>query len=192
MAFNIDSFRTALTGDGARPNLFDVQLAFPSFVTLGGLAGPKAQVQVRATQLPGSAIGTTPTFYFGREVKLAGNRTYADWTITVLNDEDFIIRNAFEQWLEGISSAQGNIRNPAASVIDGGYGTNSLATQYGKTGGIIKQYQIIGMFPVDISPIDVDWASNDSIEEYSVSLAFQYWLDPSLSGGPSVGINIQL
>lgn len=192
MAFNIDNFRTALTGDGARPNLFDVQLSFPNFVTLGALAGPKAQVQVRATQLPGSTVGTTPTFYFGREVKLAGNRTYSDWTVTVLNDEDFIIRNAFEQWINALNDPQGNIRNPAAAVIDGGYGTNALATQYGKTGNIIKQYQIIGMFPVDVSPIDLDWASNDTIEEYSVTLAYQYWLDPALNGGPSVGINIQL
>lgn len=192
MAFNIDNFRTALTGDGARPNLFDVQLAFPSFVTLGAIAGPKAQLQVRSSHLPGSTVGTTPTFYFGREVKLAGNRTYADWTITVLNDEDFVIRNAFEQWLNALNDAQGNIRNPAASVIDGGYGSNALVSQYGKAGAILKQYQLIGMFPVDISPIDLDWAANDSIEEYSVTLAYQYWLDPTLNGGPSVGVNINL
>lgn len=193
MAFNIDTFRTTLTGDGARPNLFDVQVSFPSFVTLGTLAAAKSNFQVRASHLPGSTVGTTPTYYFGREVKLAGNRTYADWTITVLNDEDFIIRNAFEQWINGLNGPQTNIRNPVATVIDGGYGTNALVTQYGKAGALIKQYQIIGMFPLDITPIDVDWASNDTIEEYSVTLAYQYWLDPNLGGGaPSVGINLQL
>lgn len=192
MAFNIDTFRTGLTGDGARPNLFDVQLSFPNFVTLGALAGTKAQIQCRSSHLPGSSIGTTPTYYFGREVKLAGNRTYQDWTITILNDEDFIIRNAFEQWVNGLNDPQGNIRNPAATIIDGGYGTNALVNQYGKEGQVIKQYQIRGMFPIDISPIDLDWASNDTIEEYSVTLAYQYWIDPGLSGGPSVGININL
>lgn len=192
MSFNIDTFRTALTGDGARPNLFDVQLSFPNFVTLGSIAGAKAQVQVRSSHLPGSTVGTTPTFYFGREVKLAGNRSYADWTVTILNDEDFLIRNAFEQWMGGLNDAQNNIRNPAATVIDGGYGTNALVTQYAKAGDILKQYQIIGMFPIDISPIDLDWASNDTIEEFSVTLAYQYWIDPSLSGGPSIGISLNL
>ena len=193
MSFNIDTFRTTLTGDGARPNLFDVQLAFPSFVSLGALAAAKANFQVRASNLPGSTVGLTPTYYFGREVKLAGNRTYADWTITVLNDEDFIIRNAFEQWINGLNDPQQNIRNPNATVIDGGYGTNALVTQYSKTGEAIKQYQIIGMFPLDVSPIDVDWASNDTIEEYSVTLAYQYWIDPNLNSvGPSIGINLQL
>jgi hypothetical protein len=192
MAFNIDSFRTNLRGDGARPNLFDVYLQFPGFVTLGGVAAPKSQFQIRASHLPGSTIGTTPVFYFGREAKLAGNRSYADWTVTILNDEDFLLRNAFEQWANALNDPQQNIRAAGATVIDGGYGQNARVTQYAKTGAIIKQYQIMGMFPVDISPIDLDWGSNDSVEEYSVTLAYQYWLDPTLNGGPAVGFNLQL
>jgi len=131
-----------------------------------------------------------PLFYFGRESKFAGNRTYADWTIQVINDEDFIIKNAFEQWHNGLNDPANNIRNSSASVIDGGYGTDALVTQYGKSGAVLKQYQIIGMFPVDVSPIELDWGANDTIEEFTVTLAYQYWIDPALSGGLSVGVNI--
>lgn len=186
MAFDVNEFRTTLIGDGARPNLFECQLQFPGFVTLGGTAGGKSRFMVKAAQLPGSTIGIVPLYYFGRETKLAGNRTYADWTVQILNDEDFIIRNAFEQWVNGLNDPEGNVRNPAASIIDGGYGTDALVTHFSKTGDPIKQYQIIGMFPVDVSPIEVDWGANDTIEEFTVTLAFQYWLDPDL--GPSVTV----
>ncbi len=190
MPFDINQFRTSLTGDGARPNLFDIQLNYPSFVSLGGVAAPKATLMVRAAQLPGSTVGMVPVFYFGRESKLAGNRTYADWTIQILNDEDFLIRNAFEQWHNALSDPSGNIRDPGARVLDGGYGVDAAVTQYGKTGDVLKQYQIIGMFPVDISPIEVDWGANDVIEEFTVTLAYQYWIDPTLNGGISIGVNL--
>src|SRR6184192_3332049 len=100
MSFDITTFRTNLIGDGARPNLFEVALQFPQFVSLGSIAAPKTTFMCKSAQLPGSTIGVAPVFYFGREVKLAGNRQYADWTIQIINDEDFIIRNAFEQWAQ--------------------------------------------------------------------------------------------
>ena len=183
MAFDVNAFRTQLTGDGARPNLFEVQLQFPGFVFSGGAAGAKSRFMVKAAQLPGSTVGLVPMYYFGRESKLAGNRTYADWTIQIINDEDFTIRNAFEQWVNGINDPVGNIRSPAADVIDGGYGTDALVSHYGKTGDVIKRYQIIGMFPVDVSPIEVDWGQNDTVEEFTVTLAYQYWLDPGNIAG---------
>ena len=186
MSFDVNSFRTNMIGDGARPNLFDVQLQFPNFVTLGGVASAKSGFMVKAAQLPGSTIGLVPLYYFGRETKLAGNRTYADWTIQVLNDEDFLIRNAMEQWINGINDPVLNIRAAAADVIDGGYGVDASVTHYGKDGSTIKQYLIRGMFPVDVSPIEVDWGSNDTIEEFTVTLAFQYWESLDLQGGPAI------
>jgi hypothetical protein len=179
MAFDVTQFRTTLVGDGARPNLFDVQLQFPSFVQNGGTAASVSTFMCKAAQLPGSTLGISPLFYFGREVKLAGNRTYADWTIQVINDENFSIRNAFEQWVNGINDPIGNVRNPIATIVDGGYGSDAVVTHYSKTGNVIKQYNIIGMFPVDVSPIEVDWGQNDAIEEFTVTLAFQYWIDPN-------------
>ena len=185
MAFDVTAFRSTLIGDGARPNLFDVQLQFPGWVFGGGTAGSKSTFMVKSSQLPGSTIGIAPLFYFGREVKLAGNRTFADWTIQVINDEDFSIRNAFEQWINGINDPVGNIRNPNADIVDGGYGVDAYVTQYSKTGDIIKQIVLVGMFPVDVAPLDLDWGSNDTIQEYPVTLAFQYWFDPTFPQTPA-------
>lgn len=190
MAFNIDAFRTNLVGDGARPNLFDVNMTFPGWVTLGATANPQVTFMCKSAQLPGSTVGVAPLFYFGREVKIAGNRTWQDWTIQVINDEGFVIRNAFEQWMNGLNDPVQNIRIGAASILDGGYGTDAYVNQYGKAGGIKKRYTLRGCFPMDISPIELDWGQNDAIEEFTVTLAVQYWQDPSLSGSASIGISI--
>ncbi|MGH7744609.1 MAG: phage tail protein [Candidatus Dormibacteria bacterium] len=181
MSFDIGSFRAQLQEDGARPNLFEVSLQFPSWVSTGGLAGQKSSFLVKAAQLPGSTIGVAPLFYFGREVKLAGNRQYQDWTVQVINDEDFVIRNALELWINGINDPAGNIRNPNAGILDGGYGVDAIVSQFGKTGAIIKTYNLIGVWPYDLSAIELDWGANDTVEEFAVTWAVQYMGDPVLS-----------
>lgn len=174
MAFNVAEFRSNMIGDGARPNLFQVSLTFPSIVSNANLAGRKIQFMAKSAQLPGSSIGTVPVYYFGRELKFAGNRTFPDWSLQIINDEDFIIRNSLENWMNSINSHQGNVRNTSA-LNSTGYSVEATVNQYGKTGNILKSYSFVGMFPIDVSPIDLDWGSNDSIEEYSVTFAYQYW-----------------
>jgi len=156
--------------------LFDIQLPFPSYVQFGGGASQLATFQAKAAQLPGTTIGMAPVYFFGREVKLAGNRQYQDWTIQVINDENFTIRSAMEQWVNGINDPVLNVRNTAAEVIDGGYGVDATVTQYGKDGSQINQYQFIGIWPTDISPIELDWGQNDAVEEFTVTFAVQYFL----------------
>ena len=173
MAFNVNEFRSQLTGDGARPNLFEVSLPFPAF-SAPGQAQAKTTFMCKTAQLPGSTLGVVPVQYFGRELKFVGNRTFADWTITIINDEDFAIRNAFERWMAGINSHGLNVRNPAA-LTPGGYTVDGEVTQFGKKGDTLKKYKFIGLFPSDITPIDVDWGSNDTIEEFSVTLTYQWW-----------------
>ena len=114
MAFNVNDFRSQLVGDGARPNLFQVTLTFPTFTQNGSAAGAKTTFMAKAAQLPGSTIGQITTHYFGREMKFAGNRTFADWTLQIINDEDFVIRNAMESWMNAMNSNVSNIRDSAA------------------------------------------------------------------------------
>lgn len=173
MAFNINEFRSQMVGDGARPNLFDVSMAFPAFA-IPGDAQRKLTFMCRSSQLPGSSLGTVPIQYFGRELKFAGNRTFANWNLTVINDEDFIVRNAFERWMNTINSHNANVRSPAA-LNPSSYAVDADVSQYGKNGNVIKTYRFVGCFPVDLSPIDLDWGSNDSIEEFSVTLEYQWW-----------------
>jgi hypothetical protein len=100
--------------------------------------------------------------------------TDGDWTITIINDEDFVVRNAFERWMNGINSHNLNVRNPIASTPLG-YAVDGQVTQFGKAGDTIKQYKFVGLFPTDVTPIDVDWGSNDAIEEFSVTMSYQWW-----------------
>lgn len=191
MAFDIQGFRSAMQMDGARPNLFEVALSFPTLATSSAAAGSRDGISVaeqvrffcRAAQLPGTSVNPIPVNYFGRELKFAGNRTFPEWTVTILNDEDFKTRNAFELWLNGLNSHRGNLRNPAFASPTS-YTTQATVTQFAKTGEALKSYTFIGMFPIDVSPIEVDWSANDTIEEYSVTLAYQWW--ESLPGNSGV------
>jgi hypothetical protein len=174
MAFNVAEFRANMVGDGARPNLFSVSLVFPTIIPNSTAAGQKTTFMAKAAQLPGSSIGSVPVFYFGREMKFPGNRTFADWSLTIINDEDFVIRNAVESWMNAINSHTTNVRNNNA-VGSTGYSVDANVVQYGKTGEELKRYRFVGVFPLDVAPIDLDWGSNDTIEEFSVTFAYQYW-----------------
>jgi len=174
MAFNVAAFRANLIGDGARPNLFQVTLTFPTFVGNSTAAGQQVQFLAKSAQLPGSSLGTVPLYYFGREQKFTGNRSFSDWSLQIINDESFTVRTAIESWMNGMNSHAGNIRNSAAASPSG-YSVDAVVTQYGKTGAALQSYNFVGLFPVDLAPIDLDWGSNDTIEEYGVTFAYQYW-----------------
>lgn len=181
MPFNVQEFRASLVSDGARASLFDVQLTFPVVVATGGTAPGAfgtAQQQVtfraRSTSLPGDSISSIGLNYFGREIKVAGNRSFPDWSFTVINDEDFNLRNAFERWMSGINSHVSNLRTSALLSGGGGYQQDAFVTQYSKIGEIIKVYKLVGCFPTDVSAIDLDWGA-DNIEEFAITFAYQWW-----------------
>lgn len=180
MAFNIQDFRSSMKTDGARASLFDVSMTFPLPVATGsapGSSGTAAQqitFRARSTSLPGDSISAIGVNYFGREIKVAGTRSFTDWSFTVINDEDFTIRNAFERWMSGINSHVSNLRLPTMLSGDAGYQQDAFVTQYGKTGDIIKVYKLVGCFPTDVSAIDLDWGA-EGIEEFAVTFAYQWW-----------------
>lgn len=179
MAFNIAEFRAAMLGDGARPNLFSVALTFPN-VASSPIASQKLTFTAHATSLPPSIMGVARQFYFGREVKFAGDRSFPDWNVSIINDEDFIVRNAFEAWSDKLNSHSQNVRAAQAvnSIL---YTADATVTHYSKIGVPIKTYKFIGMFPTQVDPIQVDWGANDRIEEFGVSFAYQYWTSDSVT-----------
>jgi hypothetical protein len=190
-SFNVQEFRAQMTMDGARPNLFNCELPFLG--NLLGTAAVKYNFMCRTAQLPGSTVNQVPVNYFGRELKFAGNRTFTEWTVTIINDEDFVVRNAFELWMSRLNSHVSNLR-AANSLSPAQYQQDGFVTQFGKTGDIIKAYKFVGMFPIDITPIELDWGANDTIEEYAVTFAYQWWESDttdsvSTSGAPSVAQN---
>lgn len=174
MPFNVGEFRSQLQGDGARPNLFEVSFVLPAILGYAA-ANQKLAFTCKSASLPGSTVGTVLLQYFGREVKLAGNRTFAPWTVTVLNDEDWLTRTGFEKWLNALNSHAGNQRlSGAGNSI--GYTVDASVNQYAKTGSSpVATYKFVGLFPTDLSQIDLDWGANDTIEEYTVTFDYQYW-----------------
>lgn len=182
MAFNPDEFRAEMQYDGARPNKFQVDLTLPSS-GIANLAGGATNVSrkfsfmCRTSQIPDRNIGTTIANYFGREVKLAGDTTYSEWMCTVYNDEDFVVRNALEKWMNAMNQNRSNLRVPQA-VNSSLYTADPILSQYGKTGDVIKRYKLVGGFPINLSIIDLDWGTNDVVEEFTVTFQYQYWIDP--------------
>jgi len=170
MAFNVNEFQGQMVGGGARPSLFEVFLTNP----VNSSADDKVRFMCRVAQIPGTTLSSIPVSYFGRPVKFAGNRTFEDWTVTIINDEDFSIRSTLEEWVQNINSTQGNIRlagaNPEA------YKSQAQVVHYGKQGNIIREYKFVGMFPTLIAPIDLDWGNADAIEEYSVTFTYDYFV----------------
>lgn len=175
MAFNINLFKGAMKFGGARPSNFQVTITNP----VNSVADIQVPLMVRASQIPGSTLSVIPVRYFGRDVKFAGNRTFEDWNVTVLNDEDFSIRNALEEWSNKINTHEGNIRalGSASPLL---YKSNAQVVQFSKTGVPIRVYDFIGIWPSVVSPIDLDWSNSDQIEEYQVVFTYDYW---RVSGG---------
>jgi hypothetical protein len=170
MAFNINEMRSQLVYGGARQNLFQVRINNPANAS-GDLKTP---FMVQAAQIPESQLGVIPVFYFGRQMKLAGDRTFGDWTVTVINDEDFLIRNAMEEWSNRINRLERNVRDINR------YKSNATVIQYAKDGTPIREYRFDGIFPSVISPIEMDWANQDQIESFQVTFTYDYW---TVSGG---------
>ena len=161
--FNISNF-TSRFQDGARPNLFEVRITDVSdeFSFLG-----------KTSQIPGSTIGVVEIPYYGRSIKLAGNRTFAEWSVTVLNDENYALRAALEERMALINGHETNTSDGTVTLND--YSFRGEVIQYARSGDPIVTYTFENMFPTDLSTIELDWGSNDAIEEYTVTFAYQYF-----------------
>jgi hypothetical protein len=179
MPFNVSTFRATLTNDGARAALFDVLLTPPPVLQLSGIV-PDITFKAKGTSLPGDSVSSINVNYFGREIKVAGTRTFPDWSITVINDENFLIRNQMEIWMSALNNHVANLRDISMRTM-ATYQTQAFVTQYAKTGQIVKIYKFVGIFPTDVSAIDLDWASGDQIEEFAVTFAYQWWESLGLS-----------
>jgi hypothetical protein len=176
MSFNINEFKSQLTGGGARPTLFQVQILNP----VNPEADFKVPFLVKAAGIPASTVGSYTVPYFGREVKYAGDRVFEDWNITVINDEDFSIRNSMEAWSNAINTHDSNQR-----ALPKDYKSNAIITQFGKDGKALRSYVFEGLFPISISQIDVGWENVNTIEEFTVSFQYDLWRVEGNTGIPT-------
>ena len=164
----VDDFKAKLRGGGARPNLFQVTINYPGFAN----GDPElTSFLVEAASLPGSTFGIIPMAFRGRILKLAGDRTFGEWSTTIINDTDFAIRNAIERWMNGINAHAENtgLVNP----VD--YQADLVIEQLDRDGSTVKTYNFRGCFPINVSAIDVSYETVDTIEEFTVEFQVQYW-----------------
>ena len=199
----ITQFKSALAGGGARPNLFEVSI--PSFPTAAGssvwttTSGGEADTfkfLCKAAALPASNVAPVDVPFRGRILKVAGERTFDTWTVTVINDENFKIRTAFEKWMNGISKLDNatGASNPASYMADAyvyqlgrGAGTVESTANSTSSGGTsiqaLRTYKFFDIFPTNISQIDLSYDTTDTLEEYTVEFQVQYWTAGASSGG---------
>ena len=170
MPFSINNFRANLTGQGARPNLFEVTIPFPGAVNPGE-AGQKITFMCKGAQIPGADIGLVEVPYFGRNIKLAGNRTFAEWTTTVINDEDFAVHAGLTNWMNAINTHASNERQ----ITGTDYQVDAQVTHFTKGGDIAKEITIVNCWPSSVAAIELGWDQNDAIEEFAVTWQYDYW-----------------
>lgn len=181
--FNINQFKSrGLEFGGARPTLFEVFLTPPSGIRFSPGSTEKFRFLCQGAELPAANIDAIDVPYFGRTIKVTGDRTFADWTVTVMNDEDFAVRSMFELWSNALNTFESNIRRSTLDT-EAAYKVNLECVQYGKNGDRIRAYEIIGAFPTAIDAIGLGWDSTGSIETFGVTFAYDYWLPVATDEG---------
>ena len=192
----LDAFKGKMIGGGARSNLFECELYFPDAAipadATKDLVSDKVRFLVKAAALPASTISNISIPFRGRNLKIAGDRTFEPWSITVINDTDFVIRNAFERWSNLMNKHEDNsgLTDPTS------YQQDLYVRQLGRSGltgsnpssdsqlPVLKQYRFYGAFPTTVSAIDLSYENTDAIEEFTVELQYQ-WYDALDSSGSS-------
>ena len=167
----ISDFKSRLSGGGARPNLFEVELAFPDAVSIANDVLQKSRFLVKAAALPASSIAPVDIPFRGRILKVAGDRTFETWTVTVINDADFAIRSAFEKWMNAI-----NKLDDASGLTDPEqYQKDAMVHQLDRDGGVLRSYKFWDIYPTNISTIDLSYETTDTIEEFTVEMQVHWW-----------------
>ena len=177
--FNVERFKSALTNGGARPNQFAVQLSFPTYVAAQSIAVARSPFLVNIAELPGQTVNPAIVQYRGREVKFAGDRIFAPYTITVMNDAEMSIRNGCEQWMNGMDDYAAKFGKLQPSE----YQRDMDILQLDRNGNILKSYKLVNAFPVDLSPVALDFGANDQISQFTVTFQYQHFTTTSNPGG---------
>ena len=167
---NISDFKAKLAGGGARSNQFKVTMPFPGYASVGGEIEELAFL-CRATSIPSMEIANIPVPFRGRSIKIAGDRTIPSWSITVYNDTNFKLRDAFERWQNGINNMSDNegLTNPVDYQVD------CFLDHLDRNGNTIKSYTLRGVYPTGIAGIPLDYEEAANIDQFEVTLEYQFF-----------------
>jgi len=175
---NVSSFLQTI-GQGVKPNMFLINIAFPEQIKLESEDQKLTNILCKSAALPGSNLGVIEVPFRGRTVKIAGDRTFDTWTTTFFNDKDFKLRSFFEQWANSINTHEGNTAPLFTPNNSDGYmadlGVKQLEKDASEEGAVLREYTLKYCFPTNVSPIDLAYDSNDQIEEFSVEWQYSYF-----------------
>ena len=183
---SIEEFKAVLQGGGVRPTMFQVEMAFPDAVVVDPTqADQEGTYLIKAAQLPAASVGFVEVPFRGRKLKVSGDRTFEDWTVTVTNDVSFGLRKGFEKWSEVIQNM--NFALGANELND--YFATATVRQLDRDGNQLRAYKFEGIWPTEVAAIGLDFDSTDTVEEFDVTFKVQYWAaiedgDPISSGVP--------
>ena len=176
--FSVTKFKANLKHGGARPSLFKVEFQYPSTITTRPNPPDQASFLVKSTTIPASTIGSYDVFYHGKAIKVAGDRTFDTWDTTIINDEDFGIRNTLENWMASISNHSLNTRDKLVFNTSEGdsakYKSTLKVIQFSKAGEVLRTYVFKGAWPSALSTINLDWATQE-IEEFTCTWVYDSW-----------------
>ena len=166
----ITDFKSKLTGGGTRSNLFEVVLSFPDIAKVDSTILDKSRFLIKTAALPASSVSALDVAFRGRTLKVAGDRSIDSWTITVINDTDFAIRSAFENWMNKINRVSDNtgVTNPAL------YHADAFVYQLDRNGETLRAYHFYDIFPTSVSLIQLDYAT-ENIQEFTVEMQVLWW-----------------
>ena len=194
---NITNFRDRLVGGGARPNLFEVNIELPDGVIGQADYRDDVRFMVKAAEIPAANIGNIPVPFRGRVLPVAGDRTFDPWTVTVINDSKFNIRDAMEQWSNKINDLQFDVGDISPSnyqtkaevfQLSRGGKTSSASSTGGETINTLRTYNFEGIYPSAVSAIPLDYGATDSIEEFQVTFNYLFWtVQGGLPAAPAPG-----
>ena len=175
----ISDFKGALIGGGARPNLFEVE---PTTLPAGiSWNASDFSYMCKAATLPASNVANIDIPFRGRIFKVAGDRTIDPWTVTIINDENFNLRNAFEEWTDLIAKLENNMgaTDPEAYMVNakvyqlGRGSTPNAKSNSGTANSVLKEYEFYNIWPSTVAAIDLSYDSTDTIEEFTVDFQVQ-------------------
>lgn len=170
---DISAFKAQMQGGGARPNQFKVLLTFPSFVgSVGNIAGFSAAFLCKSASLPPTSSEDIVSYYRGRPVHFAGERTFAPWTVTIYNDTNFLVRNMLERWNDGFLnySATNGILRPSDYQVD------MAIQQLDRNDNVLKTYTMYDAYPLNVGAITLDFEQNNQIEQFDVEFVYNYFV----------------
>ena len=169
---SIDNFKSVLQGGGVRPTMFQVELTFPTGTVADTTAMTNEGIFLcKGSQLPASNVGEVIVPFRGRQLKVTGDRTFEDWTVTITNDVSFQLRAGMEKWSE---LCQNHNFALGANTLDEYFAT-AIVRQLDRQGNQLRAYAFEGIWPKTVAQIDLDMGNNDTVEEYEVTFAVQYW-----------------